>query len=88
MLIDFKDLQVGDEIIVPHLLTFRYLKVLSLPKKPDSTIFRCSTYKETITSSKWGPYTIRKLETDSTKHNCKESVDLGYRSVWLVKREL
>lgn len=90
MLIKPEHLNVGDEFLVPSQATFVHYKVLSMPKKADSTTFRCSTYKTKFTGGK-PPYEytyfIRQLSLDSSKHNEKESVNLYNKDLWLLKRD-
>lgn len=88
MLIKYQDLLVGDEFFVPSNNTFRFYKVLSLPKKQGSTTFRCSCDKE-VRNTNWGKYYVRgPLTLDSSTHNERESVQLGYKEdIWLLKRE-
>lgn len=91
MLIEVKDLKVGDEIIVPSNSNFKYLKVLSLGK-PGAKTTRCSIRKDVITvpASKWGKELLKteyKFEENSTLHNWKFNINLYYKMIWLVKRE-
>lgn len=91
MLINIEDIQVGDEILVPANASFKYLKVLSLPKKADSTTFRCSCYTEQRTfgfNAYQRTYKVHIVETDSSKHNDKISINMYGRPAWLVKREI
>lgn len=91
MLIEVKDLKVGDEIIVPSNSNFKYLKVLSLGK-PGAKTVRCSIRKDVITvpASKWRKEHLKteyKFEENTELHNCKINLDLRYRMIWLIKRE-
>ena len=86
MLIDFKDIRVGDEIIIPSNSNIKYLKVISKTKSGQS--LKCSI-GEGITGK--GAYGRGRYycETDVSKHNAIFYLrdDNGYRDIWLVKRE-
>lgn len=85
MLIQYKDLEVGDVIIIPSNSHFRCLKIVSLPK-PNSTTFRCTRYMETV-NFPGTKYQTEKFNLDTTQHNNRVSVNLGYKDIWLISRE-
>lgn len=90
MLIKSEYLEIGDEFLVPSQTTFVHYKVLSKPKKADSSTFRCSTNKTKFTGGKppyQYTYFVRHLSLDSSKHNEKESVNLAGKDLWLLKRD-
>ena len=90
MLIKWKDVRVGDEILIPSNSNLKYLKVLS--KTPSGKSFKCSTYRGDKPSY-WNPNIIIKnvyeCEADVLKHNSTFYLrdDRGYSDIWLVKRE-
>jgi hypothetical protein len=100
MLVKVEDLIVGDEIIVPSGSSLRYYKILRTPKLSKSqpgyrntvryAAVRCSTKTKTTTkTSVYGTntYTNTYTEYECTpfEHNTEKSVDLNYKSIWLVK---
>ncbi len=84
MLIPFSDLKVGDEVIIAT-GKLRYVKVLSLPKKPNSKTCRCSVYRA---SHPLGGGTYEKFNPNTEEHNDRASINFMWLdSIWLVKRE-
>lgn len=91
MLLNRNDLQVGDEFLIASGGNFVHYKVLSLPKKPGSSTFRCSTRKNLVSSTYSNhtyEYYVRQFTTNSEEHNERESVNLAGKSIWLLKREI
>jgi len=103
MKIEIKDLQVGDEIIIPSNSNLKYLKVLKLPQlhpnlnwrgEPYYRSVRCSIggHKETKTHTRYNTTynwtrTVYKFDTDCKNHKLRINVDLNDRHIYLVKRE-
>lgn len=93
MLIDFKDIQVGDEIIVPSNSNLKYLKVLKLGIKshkcsihsgPDKIIPQ--TYPDGSTSN-WFKKNTCVSDISLHNHTFYLNDEHGYKDFWLVKRE-
>jgi hypothetical protein len=89
MLIDFKNIKIGDEILIPSNSNLKYLKVISITNKGS---LKCSLGKNKIPLPNYY-HTYRKdkyIETDITKHNSIFYLkdDRGYTDIWLVKREI
>ena len=77
-LIDVKDLQIGDEVIVTGL---RYLKILKNPKiRPQPTSWGATGYKS-IKCLDMGFSKLKKHEDRQVYY------DFNYCDIWLVKRE-
>ena len=72
-LVKIDEIQVGDEIIISCYSMLKYLKVLRLPTKKNSTTFKVSKCND--------------FEQDVEKHNKMTYQDLSYRDIFLVKRE-
>ena len=89
MLIKLSDIEVGDVILIANNSQFKILKVLSLPKKQDSSTYRCSQCIEHRNYSLHSQYTykVHVMEENTSKHNDKISVNLYGRAVWLIKKE-
>ena len=102
-LIDIKDLEIGDEIIITCQSHMKYLKVLAKPKigkrihwstkQPLYSGVRCST-NLTVTQTTHTGYagkqwtqTHKEWGVKSEDHNFVKSFDLEYRQLWLVKRD-
>lgn len=89
MLIKISDIEVGDVILISNHSQFKILKVLSLPKKQDSSTYRCSQCIQHRSYGSHMQYTYKAhvMEEDTSKHNDKISVNLYGRAVWLIKKE-
>ena len=93
MLIEVKDLRVGDEILIPRHSGLKYLRVLREPRlKTKSTdIYRavyCSHNSEIITRVFSGrTYTYKVPKCTPEDHNVEKYENLNYKTIWLVKRE-
>ena len=85
-LVKINELQVRDEIIISCHSQLRYLKIVQIPKNPDSTRFKCSFREQQRTSGGWS-YTINSFEQDVEQHNKVKYQDLYGRDIFLVKRE-
>ena len=101
-LIEVKDLEVGDEILISCQSYFKYLRVLRKPtlsaKKHWSTgaplykSVKCSTRRSerTYIYTGWNGQqrtrTEKTWEFGSEDHNYTHYVNLGYRQIILVKR--
>ena len=88
MLISFKDIKIGDEIIIPSNSKLKYLKVKSVTK---SGSLKCSAYRGDRPSF-WGNHTNKNIyicQPDSSLHNAVFYLknDDDYTDIWLVKRE-
>jgi len=91
-IIKIEELEVGDEIIIPSNGSLRYFRILRKPTiNPKTTRYgavKCST-KERIRNagSKW-----QRTVTDYTyhctaeDHNAEMSVNLCWKTIWLVRR--
>lgn len=102
MLIDVKDLQVGDEIIVPINSKFAYAQVERQPMvrtklkswhDPNKTYYKsvkCKVHvEEKVYTSTYGQriHTWTKKEfICDGQFNISKNIDLNYRSIWLIKR--
>ena len=100
-LITIEELIVGDEVIIPHMGDFKYLKIVRTPQmskkgwswRPNVTRWKpvkCALHLDSITQ-KYGStlqYTrvIRKYYCDGN-FNQERFVDFNFKSIWLVKRE-
>ena len=80
------EIQVGDELIISAHSSLKYLKVLRLPVKKDSTTFKVSLKRMQRGSGNW-TWMVNMFETDTTQHNAVMYQDLSSRDVFLVKRE-
>jgi hypothetical protein len=100
-LIELKDLEAGDEVLISCQSYFKYLRILRKPavgvKKHWSTgaplykSVKCSTRREEKTYTyhhNGNPYTRTKKEWGfgSEDHNYNQYVDLEYRQIILVKK--
>ena len=85
-LIQFNEVEVGDEIIISAHSDLKYLKVLRLPKKVDSTTFKVSLRRDQRGNGNWS-WLVNSFEQDLTKHNDVMYQKLGGRDIFLVKRE-
>lgn len=89
MLIDYRQLKVGDEVIISKNSNLKYIKILALPKA-GTISYRCSCKKETIKAKTWrGQEYLKEVKEypfDISKHNSHYSQDFRYRDVYLVKR--
>lgn len=100
MLVEIKDLQIGDEVVISSYSNLKYLKILTLPilktkdnwnKTSKITYYsscRCSTRNDIKTyfnsSRTYSNYTY---EPNISLHNDKISVNFNGRDIMLVKRE-
>lgn len=84
-LIQFNELQVGDEVIISRHSQLTYLKIIRLPTKINGTIFKVSLEREHRTSVRFN-WTITKFQQDVSKHNDVMYKCLYGRDVFLVKR--
>jgi hypothetical protein len=85
-LIQFNEVEVGDEIIISAHSDLKYLKVLRLPKKVDSTTFKVSLRRDQRGNVHW-KWLVNSFEQDIEKHNDVMYQNLGSRDIFLVKRE-
>lgn len=103
MLIEIKDLIIGDEIIVSSNSQLKYLRVLRLPSiskvinrwgnSPLYKSVKCSARQEEVNYN----YTGKSGNTRSWKrkqyictpeeHNIEIYQNLNWKSIWLIKRE-
>lgn len=101
-IVEIKDLEVGDEILISCQSYFKYLRILNKPALGTKTHWhtgaplyksmKCSTNR----SVKDITYTVRsgqsfvskekKWEFGPENHNYNHYVDLGYRQIILVKK--
>jgi len=102
MLVEVKDLRIGDEIIVPSNSNLRYLKLLRQPIlkkgakvnwKTQCPVYKpvmCSTRRDVKTYTYPGSnkaYTYNEWICTPEEHNVQRYENLNYRKIWLVKRE-
>ena len=101
-LVEIKDLEVGDEILISCQSYFKYLRVLRKPAIGKNTHWntgaplyksvKCSTVRnelvETWTGRNGQTYSRTKKEWGfgSENHNYDHYVNLGYRQIILVKK--
>ena len=85
-LIQVSEVEVGDEIIISAHSQLKYLKVLTIPKKVDSTTFKVSFKRVQRGNGNWSWY-VNMFEQDVTQHNEFMYQNLRGRDVFLVKRE-
>jgi len=102
MLVEVKDLQIGDEIMVSANSQFRYLRVLRAPrigkkmhwrkKTPLYTSVKCSTRmeKEDYTWNTHNGQPITRsydvYKFTDEDHNRELNVDLNHRGIFLIKK--
>jgi hypothetical protein len=85
-LIQFNEVEVGDEIIISAHSDLKYLKVLTVPKKVDSTTFKVSLKRDQRGNGNWS-WLVNSFEQDVEKHNNIMYQNLAGRDIFLVKRE-
>lgn len=92
MLIEIKDLKVGDEIIFSINSSLRYLKVTRLPffnKKTNrwsSRVWGTTKVNEnTYMDYRGRSVTYYTYECTPDGHNIEKSFPIGYKQIWLVK---
>jgi hypothetical protein len=85
-LITIDEIQVGDEVIISSHSSLKYLKILRLPVKKDSSTFKCSIKRMQRTSGHWN-WGINSFEQDVTQHNHVFYQNFYDRDIFLVKRE-
>jgi hypothetical protein len=85
-LIKLDEIQVGDEIIISANSDLKYLKVLRLPTKKESTTFKVSLRRDTGGNGFYN-WKIRRFEQDISLHNDVMHQCLSGRDIFLVKRE-
>tara|TARA_R110000868_G_scaffold256818_1_gene513920 strand:+ start:1517 stop:1834 length:318 start_codon:yes stop_codon:yes gene_type:complete len=102
MLIDVKDLQIGDEILVPINSKFAYVKVERQPMlktklpswcDPNKTYYKsvkCKIHVDEKTYTRtYGQRThtwTRKEIICDDQYNTSKTIDLNNRTIWLIKR--
>jgi len=94
-LIEIEELQEGDEIIISCQTFFKYLRVLSPPKKDNAGYYnrvKCSGRRTSI-EKEWtdfngqkNKYYIHKWECTPNEHNIIQYLDLQYRQILLINR--
>ena len=86
MLVEIKDLEVGDIVLTPCQVDFKRLKVLKQPTKNAQGYWKrvkCGIYNHTVNDkNRWASYDCEKEEFNDTI-----SMDLSYRKLWLIKKE-
>jgi len=85
-LIQVSDVMIGDEIIISAHRQLKYLKVLTVPKKVDSTTFKVSLRRDMAGTVDWS-WSVNNFEQDVTKHNNVMYQNLYGRDIFLIKRE-
>lgn len=99
MIVELKDLKIGDEIIIGAGSHLKYLKLERTPqlngklgyytKNPLYKTVRCSCNMEQEVFSSYGGRTRTKNKVICTPegHNTSIYQDLNYKTIWLVKRQ-
>lgn len=97
-LIDIKDLEIGDEVLISCQSHFKYLKILAKPRKSGYTgsygdhykTVRCSTKRKKVLQNYGGLYSREEYQWELTpeNHNKTVYVDLNNRHIILVKKEI
>ena len=98
MLIEVKDLRVGDEIIIPCHSDLRYLRILREPKlkRKSQSQYKavyCSTnvtetpHTHTWTGGTTQTYITKAYKCSAEGHNKEMYQNLNYKTIWLIKRE-
>jgi hypothetical protein len=85
-LIQFNEVEVGDEIIISAHSDLKYLKVLTVPRKVGSTTFKVSLKRDQRGNGNWS-WLVNSFEQDVEKHNNIMYQNLAGRDIFLVKRE-
>jgi len=101
-IIDVKDLEIGDEIVISSGSSFRYLRVMRQPrigkrvhwhtKLPLYTAVKCSTRIDVTKQSRtWGNNQVhtwdeKKYIFTPEDHNAEMSVNLNCRAILLIKK--
>lgn len=85
-LIQVSEVEIGDEIIISAHSNLKYLKVLRIPRKVDSTTFKVSLRRDQRRNGNYS-WTVNNFEQDVEKHNDVMYQDLHGRDIFLVKRE-
>ena len=80
------ELQVGDEIIISNYSYLKYLKIIQLPRKKDSSRFKVSIKRIQRTSGNFS-WTENSFEQNTDEHNHIMYQDLYNRHIFLVKRK-
>lgn len=95
-IVKVEDLMVGDEIVIPHMSSFIYLKVMVQPKKRTKALrwggygykaVKCSCKMVNVQPTQKYYRTRVEYEFTSLGHNTTKYVDLNYKSIMLIKRE-
>jgi hypothetical protein len=85
-LIQVSEVELGDEIIISAHSELKYLKVLTVPRKVESTTFKVSLRRDQRGNGNW-KWLVNSFEQDVEKHNDVMYQNLGGRDIFLVKRE-
>lgn len=80
------EIKIDDEIIISANSNLKYLKVLRLPLKKDSTTFKVSLRRMQRRNANW-TWNVNIFEQDVAQHNYVIYQNLYGRDVFLVKRE-
>lgn len=94
MLIQVKDLQIGDEVLYSANSKFKYVKLLRTPTLRTighNTGIVHKAVKVSIKNDRYigrgnRNYSRYKCESDVTQHNDTMYLDMNYNQMWLVKR--
>jgi hypothetical protein len=84
MLTRVADLEIGDEIIVPSMNDFKYLKILQMPRLDSRGYYKkvkCSIRNEEKGTKRWADYRCTALN-----HNDTIYMDLECKQIWMVKK--
>ena len=85
-LIQVSEVEIGDELIISAHSNLKYLKVLTVPKKVESTTFKVSLRRDQRGNGNYS-WIVNNFEQDVTKHNDVMYQNLYGRDIFLVKRE-
>jgi hypothetical protein len=80
------EIKINDEIIISAYSNLKYLKVLRLPLKKDSTTFKVSLKRMQRGNGNW-TWNVNMFEQDVAQHNHVMYQCLASRDVFLIKRE-
>lgn len=84
MLVTIKDLEIGDEILIPCQVDFKRLRVERTPSLSTNNItykaLKCAIRNDNL-NEKWSAYNCVNEEYNDTIN-----INLNYRRIWLIKK--
>lgn len=88
--INYKEVEVGDIIIVPNLRQLRYGIVRKIPlmhsDSSNSYYIKLTRFDEMLEKTGIYSWAAEKLELDCTLHNSVVRVDIKYKDIILVQK--